>query len=129
MGGQSSALQYDEEYMVVGAHLDSSLQEKIINFSKLIPKDRVSRSEDHRMEIVFKGGSTYFAPVAERESTVITNFSRWEQAFRIYSNILTRVYPAKASELIQYNHTIYTATLSFIWENVYHYDRRVPNTY
>ena len=73
--------------------------------------------------MVAKGGSTYFAPVAEREATAMNNFSRWEQAFRIYSNILTRVYPAKASKLIQYNHTIYSAALTFAWDNVYQYDR------
>ena len=94
-----------------------------VDFAKLIPKDRITKVEDHRMELIFRGGPTYFVPVSDRENTVISNFSHWEQAFRIYSNILTRSYPAKASELIQYNHTIYTAALSFAWDNVYHYDK------
>ena len=122
------SVNFDEEYMVIGSHVDNALQEKIINFeyvdfAKLIPKDRVTKADDHRFELVVRGGSTYFAPVSERESTSIHNFSRWEQAFRIFSNILTRVYPGKASELIQYNHTIYTAALTFAWDNVYHYDK------
>ena len=109
---------YDEEYMAIGGHIDYQLQERIVNFEyvdfvKLIPKDKVCRLEDQRFELVVKGGLTFFSPVAEREVTSISNFSRWEQAFRIYSNIITRVYPAKASELIQYNHTIYTAALTF----------------
>ena len=108
--------------------MDSSLQEKIINFeyvdfSRLIPRDKVSKLEDNHFELMVKGGSTFFAPVSDRDSTTISNFSRWEQAFCIYSNILTRVYPAKTSELIQYNHTIYTAALKFTWDNVYHYDK------
>ena len=118
----------DEEYMVIGGHVDAGLQEKIINFeyvdfSKLIPRDRVAKIEDQRMELVMRGGATYFAPVSDRDATSIGSFTKWEQAFRIYSNILTRVYPAKALELIQYNHTIYTAALTFVWENVYQYDR------
>ena len=122
------AVKYDQEYMVVGAHLDNSLEEKVIkfeyiNFAKLIPKDRITKTEDHCMELIIRGGSMYFAPVSDRENTVISNFSKWEQAFRIYSNILTRAYPAKASELIQYNHTIYTASLTFSWDNIYNYDK------
>ena len=119
---------FDKEYMVIGGHVDEVMQEKIINFeyvdfSRLIPKDRVNKAEDQRFELIVKGGNTFFSPVSEREVAVISNFSRWEQAFRIYSNIITKVYPAKASELIQYNHTIYTAALSFAWDNVYQYDR------
>ena len=50
----------DEEYMVIGGHVDSELQEKIINFeyvdfSKLIPRDRVAKIEDQRMELVMRG--------------------------------------------------------------------------
>ena len=33
------------------------------------------------------------------------------------------MYPDWATELIQYNQLIYTASLSFVWENVYKYDR------
>ena len=52
---------YDEEYMVVGRHIDSVLEQKIINFeyvdfSRLIPKDRVTKVEDHCFELVIKGG-------------------------------------------------------------------------
>ena len=123
-----STTSVDDNYMAVGGHIDSVLEEKIINFeyvdfSRLIPKDKITKVEDHRFELVVRGGSTFFAPVSEHETTSIANFSCLKQAFRIYSNILTRVYHAKASELIQYNHTIYTAALSFVWDNVYQYDK------
>ena len=119
----------DENYLVIGAHLDKTLIDKIVNheyvdFTRLIPKDKlVLREEDHRMEIVNKGGFNYFVPVADRKCSSITNFHRWEQAFRIYSNVFTKRYPHKASELIQYNHIIYTASLSYVWDNVYQYDK------
>ena len=118
----------DENYLVIGTHLDQSLVDKIVNgeyvdFARLLPKDRITREEDHRMEIVNKGGLTYFVPVSDRECGSISNFSRWEQAFRIYSNVYTRRYPYKASELIQYNHIIYTAAQTYVWENVYLYDK------
>ena len=108
--------------------MDSSLQQKIIDFeyidfARLIPKDRITKVEDHRFELIVRGGNTYFSPVSDRDSTSITNFACWEQAFQIYSNMLTRAYPNKSSELIQYNHIIYTASISFSWDNVYLYDK------
>ena len=45
---QSTAV--DENYMVIGAHLDNSVKQKIVNheyvdFSRLLPHDRVTRDE------------------------------------------------------------------------------------
>ena len=61
----------DEEHLVIGGHVDSSLQQKIIDFeyvdfSHLLPKDRITRLEDHRYELVMRGGSTFFAPIADK---------------------------------------------------------------
>ena len=52
---------YDDNYLVIGAHVEASLQHKIINheycdFAKLIPKGRVTKEEDNRLEIVSRGG-------------------------------------------------------------------------
>ena len=119
----------DESYMVVGTHVDETLKRKIINheyvdFARLLSRDRVSREEDNQMELVSRGGTTYFVPVSDRElNGSISNFSRWEQAFRAFSNIYNSAYPSRSTELVQYNHLIYTASLSFIWDNVYHYDK------
>ena len=66
---------------------------------------------------------TYLAPIAEREVIQITSYNKWEQAFRVFSNVLTSKYPQKATELLQYNHTIHTASMAYIWENVYNYDK------
>ena len=117
----------DENYLVISGHIDTSLREKIIkgdyvDFAKLLPKEKpIPGQDEQRLEIVNRGGQTFFVP-AERD-VGITNFHRWEQAFRIYSNIYTCEYPDRAAELIQYNHVIFTASSTYQWNNVYTYDR------
>ena len=56
-----------------------------IDFSKLFPGDRILTEEDGRMELIVKNRRTYWAPVNEAVS--INGFTRWEQAFRIFSEI------------------------------------------
>ena len=118
----------DENYMVVGAHLDQTLHSRIVNheyvdFAKLLPRGKVTKEEDHRMELVSKGGATYFVPVSDCENTGISNFSKWQQAFRVFSNIYMRIFPERAAELVQYNHIIHTAATTYSWENVYAYNK------
>ena len=116
----------DESYLVVGAHVDETTYMKIqkgeyVDFSKLIPRDQVLVEEDQRLEIVIRGGRTYYVPVSE--GTNITSFQRWEQAFRVFCNIYTKFHPHRASELIEYNHIIHTVSSCYSWENVYMYDK------
>ena len=73
----------DENYLVIGAHLDGALQNKIMNneyvdFPRLIPREKSFREDNNRMEIINKGGQTYFVPATDHESTGISNFSKWE---------------------------------------------------
>ena len=75
------------------------------------------------MEIVSRNGQTFLSPVADRELTQINSYNRWEQAFRIFSNVLTSKYPGKATELLQYSHVIHTSSMSYAWDNVYAYDK------
>ena len=77
---QTSAV--DEKYLVIGLHVDAALQAKIINheyidFARLLPKDRITIEDDHRLELVNKGGMTYFAPIADHEMVGINSFSKW----------------------------------------------------
>ena len=116
----------DESYIVVGSHLDSTTIEKIeqgkyIDFGKLVPRDWVLMEDDQRLEMVMRGGRTYYVPV--NETTTISSFAKWEQAFRVYSNIYTKAHPHRSSELIEYNHVIHTVYLTYIWDNVYLYDK------
>ena len=116
----------DQDYLVVGGHVDESTQSKIINgeyvdFGKLLPRDQILSEEDGRLELVIRNGRTYWTPVTE--SVVINSFSKWEQAFRVFANIYTRKFPHKSSELIQYNHVIHSISSLYTWENVYGYDK------
>ena len=118
----------DKDYLLVGSYVDEITRQKIgngeyVDFSKLMPKDKIAGEEDHQMEMVNKGRMSYWLPVADREATTVSSYMKWEQAFRVFSNIYNDFHPHRASELIQYNHIIYTASQSFVWENVYKYDR------
>ena len=119
---------FDQDYQMIDAHLDETLKKKIVSydyvdFSKLLTRHKAFRYEDQRMEIINKNGMTFLSPVSECDHVYISSYSKWEQAFRVYSNVLTAAYPHKVTELLQYNHTIHTASASYIWENVYSYDR------
>ena len=124
--GVKELFQMDQDYIVVGNHIKQSLQEKIVagsyvDFSKLLPKDRILAEEDGQMDLVVRNGKAFWTPISE--GVTINNFNSWEQAFRVYSNIYTRAYPNKAGQLIEYNHVIHSISQSFTWENVYGYDR------
>ena len=72
----------DDYYIAVGNNIDISLQEKIkvdgyVDFARLLPRD-CNNADDHRMELINKGGQTYFVPIADREMSGINNFSKWE---------------------------------------------------
>ena len=62
----------DENYLVIGAHLHGALQNKItsneyVDFARLIPREKSFREDDNRMEIINKGGQTYFIPATDHE--------------------------------------------------------------
>ena len=80
-------------------------------------------SEDmQKMVMVNKGGMSYWVPMSDKQNS-ISNYNKWDQAFRVYLDIYTSKYPECTSELIQYGHMIQTATFSYAWENVALYDR------
>ena len=119
----------DDNYIMVGANIDAALRDKIskgeyVDFARLLTRDRLS-NDNHCMELVFKGGQTYFVPAADRDMTgnSVNSLAWWEQAFRVFSNIYLKSNPQRASELIQYNHVISTASSAYTWENVYSYDK------
>ena len=119
----------DEDYCLVAAQIDEGLRQRIesgeyIDFNRLLPRE-VNQEEDGRLELVYKDGQTYWVPAnsSSRQNNEINGFVRWEQAFRVFSDIYSRRHPTRTTELIQYNHLINTAALTFSWENVYLYDR------
>ena len=87
----------DDDYAIVAAHVDESLKRRIIegeyvDFSRLVPRDRVSLEADKRLEIVTKNGQTYFQPIVEHEGIGINNIYKWDQAFHIFRTIYTKAH-------------------------------------
>ena len=120
------AILADEKYDLIENQVEESMKRKIISYeyvdlSRLIPRDRVQLQQDNRMIQVNRNGQSYYEPAYEHEVGSIGSFSKWEQAFRVYSTIFVAAHPKKAKELMQYNHTIYTASLTYQWDNVYAY--------
>ena len=121
----------DESYKLMGAHIDEVTRGKILNFeyidlTKLLPRDRILEEEDNRLTWVQKDGQPWLVPASHYETSNsggINSYSKWHLAFRIYVDVLTTKYPHKASELIQYEHIIYTASQTYTWQNVYLYDK------
>lgn len=116
----------DEEYLVVAAHVDENLLKKIrnceyVDFARLLPRDRVQQETDSRMQILtMQDGKLSCVP--STEGGIVSSFAHWEQAFSVFSNVYTREFPQRASELIEYNHIIHTAAMTYHWNNVYAYD-------
>ena len=122
--------QIDEDYQMIDSHVDEVLKRKIqameyVELGKLIPKNRFLHNDDsqhQRLEIVNKNGMSFLAPASDN-SIVINSYGKWEQAFRIFSNILTTKFPGKSTELLQYNHTIHSASTTYAGDNVYAYNK------
>ena len=116
----------DEEFLMVAAHVDEVTRRRIVNgefvdFARLLPREQVQDFEENRMHMVNRDGQMFW--VSAKPNQTISSFSRWEQAFKVFSDIYTRSHPNRAVELIQYNHLIQIASASYTWENVYMYDR------
>ena len=119
----------DEDYLIVAAHVDESLERRIrngefVDFARLLPRDRVQMQQDNRLELMNLNGHLTFTAASNTsgQEFSIGSFARWEQSFRVFSNIYIRQFPQRASELIQYNHVIHTASMTYSWNNVYAYD-------
>lgn len=122
-------LECDKKLYALSVHLDKSLVSRIIrgefiDLSKLLPRDKVVPEDDiDKVQIVSKDGKPAFEPFFDKDSTIITNYRRWELAFDIYAGVYTRAHPLRAPELYEYKHTIRRASDTFIWSNVYDYDK------
>ena len=117
-----NAVFMDDDYMVLAGHVDENMSERIakgdyVDLAKLLPKDRLSgtTSEGQRLQLVIKNGQSFWVPLSE--SISINNYMKWEQAFRIFSDIYSQAHPNRSSELIQYSHIIHTISSQFIWGN------------
>ena len=121
----------DDEFFHLICHIEPGLRQKIelgeyVDLDKLLPKDQSNPSMmgtsdfSERLEWIRNDSGTFLVP-AKRQNQ-ISNFRKWEQAFRVYATIYCGANPSRAKEIWQYITVINTAANSYIWENVYGYD-------
>ena len=121
-------LDNDDDFFHMTCHIEQGLKDKIgrgeyVDLEKLLPKSGMSsmHSDVSRMEWVTRDGMTYLAPISDKD-TKINSIRKWEQAFRVYAAIYSKVNPNRSPEIWEYVYTINTAAASYQWENVAHYD-------
>ena len=96
----------DDGYLTVAAHVDNSLRHKILNFeyidfARLLPRDQINAEEDNRLTFMNKGGVPYLVPLGDsRENSRISSYAKWDQAYRVFCDIVTSKFPTKSTELI-----------------------------
>ena len=116
----------DDDFFHLTCHIEPSLIHRIekgefVELEKLLPKDKYGKNGDeNRLEWVHRDGGTFLVP-AQRDNK-ITNFRRWEQAFRAYATIYYGANPQRLKEIWQYITIINTAASAYTWDNVYNYD-------
>ena len=81
----SASTAIDDNYIIMGGHLDQAIQDKIkkgeyVDFARLLPQDRVVQ-DDHRMELINKGGQTYFVSIIDRDSAGVIKFHKMGTSF------------------------------------------------
>ena len=117
-----------DDFFHVSCHVEPVMKEKIergefVDLEKLLPKDKggFSMNEDQPgIQLLTCNGSTFLTP--QESEKCINNIRRWDQAFRVYATIFTRVNPDRSSEIWQYVHVIHTAANTYSWTNVAMYD-------
>ena len=83
----------DECYISVGGNIDQGLREKIcrgeyVDFARLLLRNKLGNNpSEQKVELINKGGQTFFVPANDKDSLSVSSFHHWEQAFRVYSNI------------------------------------------
>ena len=122
----------DDDFFHLTCHVDPALRAKIIkgefvDLTKLLPKERglggsgQAMSDGSILELITKGGHTYFAPAKENDAK-INNVCKWDAAFHVYAAIYSEANPTHAAEIWQYVYVIHKAASNFVWDNVSYYD-------
>ena len=107
-------LDMDNQFFHVTCHVEPNLRAKIqwgeyFDLEKLLPKSKMNKGNDNKMDLVFREGHSYFIPATS--DMKIT-----------YAAIYSQANPTRAAEIWQYVHIINMAASSYIWENVANYD-------
>ena len=117
----------DGEFSDADCHVDTKTEMSIakggfVEVDKLIPKQRISKPDEGRMEFVHREGVTFLVPKSDKDTQKITNVRKWEQGFKVYAAIYAKHNPHRGAEIWQYIHTINLAASSYHWDNVAYYD-------
>ena len=116
---------FDDSFFHITCHMDPAMRAKIENgdfveLEKLLPKDKYAKQDDQRMELISWDGAPFFISSGRYER--INGIKKWEQAFRIYAAVYSRVNPNRSAEIWQYIDVIHLAAAAYSWENVCAYD-------
>ena len=118
-----------KNFCQVSNHVDTPTEQKIavgafLELVKLAPGRtlKLNDNTDKKLELVSKEGKTFYLPFSEKEQNKITNFKKWEDAFKVYAAIYTKYNPHRGAEIYQYVHSIQLASMSYHWDNVAYYD-------
>lgn len=120
----------DDKEFQIGYYLDDIVITKIkagryVDFSKLLPKDKVTSPNDDEqngLQLMPSNGFSYVVH-KEKEHQEVNSYSRWRTAFDVYAGLYLKANPLKAAEIHQYASEIESAAQTYIWENVYGYDK------
>ena len=117
----------DDEFIHLTCHVEQNVVDKVetkqfVELDPFLPKiDFYNFCEEQKLDMVQKGGETYWVPHVDRKQKV-NNLHSWDQAFCVYMAIYTKKFPSEASEMAQYVHTIHHAASKYAWDNVAYYD-------
>ena len=70
----------DEDYLIVAAHVDENMERRIrnvdyIDFSRLLPRDRVQMQLENRVELINQNGHLTCAPLKDNSVGNISSFA------------------------------------------------------
>lgn len=114
------------------AHVDRPTRLKVkmnqyVDMVKFLPRDLDTVDDDENLVLTNRNGKTYHVPPADREPNNISNFKKWQTAFKVFMGVFMEEQPDKlcvAPELVQYMKMIEDMTITWIWDNVHKYDKR-----
>lgn len=123
-------LDSDDDEFQVGYYLDETIKGKIkqgqyVDLSKVLPKDRTTvpdQEEDSGFRLISREGYQFLAK-KEEEITEISNYAKWRSAFGVYVAIYLKENPQRSAEVHQYISEIESAAITYVWSNVYGYDK------
>ena len=121
----------DGDFMMSTCHVETGVIEKahkghFVELDKLRNKSlkelMAKDGDQYRFNVMTKEGQSYLVAANSDKDNKITNYRRWEQAFKVYMILYTERNPERAPEILAYADIISNASQNYVWENVAMYD-------